>query len=195
MKPMKSLYFLSSKLWYFLSEIPLAVLLAITLRHHDSSQDLLKFYPLEILTVAAMIAVFLFFFRTVTLRMGEVRKFSAFDEREAHTIEEGQTVALLFDNKGYLQLTVEGEDEAPDFAWCQSERRQRVLFRTRTTFPRISASAILSLYGFTDDEGAFGEGEYRATSEYATLLCTDTEHGRRLAITVVTLPKKENTAA
>lgn len=190
MNPIKSLYFLSSRLWYFLTEIPLVLLLAVTLHHHDSSQDLLKFYPLEILTVAAMVAVFLFFFRTVTVRMDEVRRFSSFGERDGHTIEEGEELVLLFDNKGYLQLTVEGEDVPPDFAWCQSEKRRRVLFRARITFPRISASAILSLYGFRDCEGAFGEGEFRASSEYAFLLATDTEHGRRLTITVVTLPKK-----
>ena len=189
--------FLCTRLRYFLTEIPLILLLCVTIQNHSSSTELLQFYPLEIVTVCAIIATFLYFFRTATLTPLTVRKFGAFSERETHDLSVGETIVLLLDERGYLHITVEGEDDAPGLSWCKSDRRHRVLFRTRVILARQSAHAVLSLYGLSasDASAALGTQDYTTSNESIHLSAQTIEHGRRLTLTLLSLPKVEKGAS
>ncbi len=188
---MKTRFFLCTRLWYFLTEIPLIALLCVTIANHESSNELLKFYPLEIVTVAGIVATFLYFFRTATVTPLTIRKFGVFSEREQHTFCVGETPVLLLDERGYLHITVEGEDDAPALSWCKSDRRHSVLFRTRVIFARRSASALLSIFGLscTDIEIALGADAYRYENERVSLYAETTEHGRQIRLTILSLPE------
>ena len=190
---MSARYFLCTRLSYFLTLIPLILLLAVTIANHDSSTELLKFYPLEIATVAGIGVTFLYFFRTATLTPRTIKKFGVFSEREAHAFAVGETLMLLLDERGYLHLTVEGEDDAPALSWCKSDRRHRVLFRTRVTFASASAAATLSLFALERQaiDSALGKEDFTYENDRVSLTAQTTEHGRRIALTLLTLPDAE----
>ena len=190
---MPARFFLSTRLWYFLTEVPLILLFGITVANHAQSTDLLKFYPLEIITVAGMVVTFLYFFRTATLTHRSIRKFSVFSDREEHIFAIGEQLVLLLDERGYLHITVQGEDDAPALSWCKNDRRARTLFRTRVIFATLSASSLLSLFGMTakEIEGALGTAPFLCENEQVSLSADMSEHGRQITLTLLSVPKED----
>lgn len=190
---MKTRFFLCTRLWYFLTEIPLILLLCITIANHDSSTELLKLYPLEIVTACGMALTFLYFFRTATLTPLAIKKFGVFSEREEHSFSVGERLVLLLDERGYLHITVEGEDDAPTLSWCKSDRRHRTLFRTRVIFAHSSAASVLSLFllNHAEADAALSAGDYHYQNESVSIIGEDTEHGRKISLTLLNLPEEK----
>ena len=113
---MRSLILFSTKLWYFLAEIPLIFLFVLAIMKNGGSSHPLKLIPLIIITGAGIIFVFLYYARGIIISYSEVRHIGLFSERDKAMINEGKTLILTLRKRGNMRVVLFGNNgEAPLF--------------------------------------------------------------------------------
>ena len=64
---MKGIAFFSSRLWVYLTELPVILLLVVAVRNNDAADNVGKLYPLIILLGAVIVFIAIYFFRGVII--------------------------------------------------------------------------------------------------------------------------------
>ncbi len=153
---MKHLYFFCTKLWYYIAELPLIALLAIALIYNDTSKEILKLYPLIIFLCAAIIFVFLYFFRFIKINREEVRSTGVFSARESALIKKGRSLKLTLRKNFTFKAELYGLNEAPTLEWIDPEEYKDTpvnLFRARAVGSTASVKRVLKY--FSVDESSY----------------------------------------
>ena len=110
---MKSLFLFSTKVQYFLGEIPVIALLIASIVKNEDSNTALKLYPLIIGSAAAAIFIALYFFRAVTLSYSEIKHVGLFSRREKAMINAGKTLIITEKRHGKLNVVLFGNNGLP----------------------------------------------------------------------------------
>lgn len=148
---MKGLYLFCTRLRFYWVEIPLFLLLTITLLYNDESKALLKLYPLIIITIAAMIFVLVYFFRVIHLSYDEIRYIGLFSSRDRAIITKGKTVIITMLGQRRLRVVLFGNDGVlPDLDWLKnsdSKPKDIELFKGKVVGSTARIKTILSYFG------------------------------------------------
>ena len=163
---MKSIYLLSTKLWVYLTEIPVLILLWVAISSNHLSNDLFKYYPLIIFLCLAVIFIMVYFFRMISISTDEIRYHGLFSSRDSAFIKENRTLVIKLKPNRNIGLELYGDAGVePPFDWMKSEdaiHRDICLFRGRANGGAGTARRILRYFGVPEDklEGIAEEGFY-----------------------------------
>ena len=179
-----------SKIWVYLTEIPVIILFLITRSYNDSSTSWLKLYPLLIFLALVMLFIVIYFFRVITVSFDEIRYHGLFSSRDSAIINKGKT--LIITMKSAKRLTVElfGNDgQPPMLDWLKGEDYVPVdiyLFRGKAIGGRKTVSSVLKFFSVTEEDLAlaFSEDSFSGDYEYVTLQVNKKEDVREFRITM-----------
>ena len=155
---MKSIFLFCSNPLVYLTELPVILMLFITLQYHDKSTDLFKFYPLEIFLCLAIIFIAVYFFRVISISTDEIRYHGLFSSRDRAFIEKNKTLVLtLLPSHRIKTELYGGMGDEPVFDWMKKEEaieRDICYFRGKAMGGKRTAVKILRYFQLTDEEAS-----------------------------------------
>ena len=152
---MKSIFLFCTKLRFYLTELPVIILLAIALRCNESSTEPLKLYPLITVLSLAIVFIAVYFFRAITLTHEEIRYHGLFSSKDSALITKDKTLRITVLGKRRLRLELFGDaGESPAFEWMRQEdvvHREICLFRGKAIGGMGTVSRILRNFGMESE--------------------------------------------
>lgn len=183
---MKKMYFFSTKIWYFLTEIPVIALFILTL----TSSTPLKFLPLMLVCVAGAVLIFLYFFRMMIFSYDEVRCTGIFSSRDKALLNKGKTLILTRAPGGKLRVEVFGtESRTAALEWLRDEAPQGItLLRGRCLGANRALCRILRFYHVPPAEFAaiLGEEPYEKSFPEVAVRAEIRDDRRRVELLFLT---------
>ena len=161
---MKSIYLLSTKLWVYLTEIPVLILLWVAISANSFSEDIFKYYPLIVFLCFAVIFIMVYFFRMISITNDEIRYHGIFSSKDSAFIKENRSLVLRLKPGRNIGIELYGDAGVePPFDWMKAEdaiHRDVCLFRGRANGNEKTARRILKFFSLPEDklEGATEEG-------------------------------------
>jgi len=185
---MKSVFLFCTKLRVYWCELPLFLLLALCIIYNEHSTGLYGLYLLGILCVAAIIFVFIYFFRAIAISFDEIRYIGLFSSRDRAVITEGKTVIIRVLGKRKLRITLFGNDGVnPGFDWMkatQNAPRDICLFRGKTIGGQGAIKRVLKFFGADacDFESILTEKSFSKSYENVTVTASIVDDAREIKI-------------
>ena len=183
---MKKKYLFCTKLWFYLTEIPLALLLAVTIHYGPMTEGVFKLVPLMVTLIAVMLFIIVFFFRIVVISYEEVRYRGPFSSRDRAFINKDKTLIITMHPHGNLDVDLYGNDgQPPMFAGLKDEPPIDIyLFRGRTIGSRRTVSSILTYFGIpvADVAASLNDDSFSAEYELISISAEKKEDVRELRI-------------
>ena len=153
---MKSIYFFCTKPWIYLTELPVLFMLWVAMIFNGQSEEIFKFYPLIIALSAAVIFIFVYFFRVISISYDEIRYHGLFSSRDSATIEENKTLVISVKPKFRLGFELYGDiGKEPIFDWMKAENaehRDICVFRGKAIGGKSSALRTLKFFCVSTDD-------------------------------------------
>ena len=152
---MKSTFLFCAKLRNFLSEIPLLILLILSIKYNGMVDNLLGLWPLIILLSGFMIFIIVFFCRFISISNEEVRMLGVFSSKEIREITEGKTLKLIQKKGKRIYVELWGIDKKPEFDWIDKNEESEIetnLFREKAVGGIGSIKKVLRFFGISKDE-------------------------------------------
>ena len=153
---MKSIYLLSTKLWVYLTELPILILLWVTISTNHLSEDVFGYYPLIIFLSLAVIFIMVYFFRMISISTDEIRYHGLFSSRDSAFIKENRTLLIKLSPGRNVKLELHGDAGVePPFDWMRSEdaiHREICLFRGKVNGGASTAKRILKFFSLPEDK-------------------------------------------
>ena len=147
---MKSIYLLSTKLWVYLTEIPVLILLWVSISSNHLSQDMFKYYPLIIFLSFAVIFIVVYFFSVISINYDEIRYHGLFSSKDSAFITENKSLVIRIKPKRNLDIELYGDAGVePAFDWMKAEdikHRDICLFRGKANGSSGTAKRILKYF-------------------------------------------------
>ena len=142
---MKSTFLFSTRLRMFLTELPAIFFLVLAIIYNDTSEELLKLYPLIVLLSAIIIFIFLYLFRAVIIRYDEVRTIGLFSSREQLVLNKDKALVITLQPRNFIVVEVFGEGKNFEtYAWLKNEDSCEInLFRAKAYGTVSSLRAVL----------------------------------------------------
>ena len=168
---MKKKYLFCTKLWFYLTEIPLALLLAVTIYYGPMTEGVFKLVPLMVTIIAAMLFILVYFFRIVVISYEEVRYRGLFSSRDRAFINKDKTLIITMHPHSNLDIDLFGNDgQPPMFAGLKDEPPIDIyLFRGRTIGSRRTVRSILAYFDIPAEEAMQALCEDSFSREYELL--------------------------
>ena len=153
---MKNLYFLGTKLWVYLTEIPVVIILAVAIALNKYSEDIFKFYPLIIFLALAVGFIFVYFFRLISVSTEEIRFHGLFSSRDHAFITKGKTLYAILRRGRGMRLELYGDaGEVPAFDWMKAtdvNHRDICFFRGNTSGGKKSLQRLAKFFFLPEDK-------------------------------------------
>lgn len=190
---MKNIYLLATKLWVYLTEIPIVILLWITIMSNHLSKDIFKYYPLIIFLCFAVIFIMVYFFKVISISTEEIRYHGLFSSKDSAFIKENRSLIMTLKPRRNLGIELYGDAGVePPFDWMKSEdaiHRDICLFRGRANGGEGTAKRVLKFFSLPGDmlDGAMAEGFSFEDDAIRVETCKKNE------LTVITLKFKVTT--
>ena len=173
---MKKKYLFCTRLRVYLIELPVIVLFAITLHYNKYSEELAKFYPLLIFLAAAMIFIFVYFFRAISISFEEIRYHGLYSSRDHAEINEGKELILTLQEKRRIRIELFGNDgKPPELSWVKDDQSYTpvdiYLFRGKAIGGKRSIKSLLRYFGVSesDVESVLSEKNFSGDYAYVSL--------------------------
>ncbi len=183
---MKKKYLFCTKLWFYLTEIPLALLLAVSIYYGPMTEGVFKLVPLIVTLAFAMLFILVFFFRIVVISYEEVRYRGLFSSRDRAFINKDKTLIITMRPHGNLDVDLYGNDgQPPMFAGLKDEPPIDIyLFRGRTIGARRTVISILEYFDIPTDDArtALAKDSYFEEYELVSLSAEKREDIREIRI-------------
>lgn len=179
---MKKIILFCTRFIYYWILIPLAVFFVLCVKYHNAAQGALKLFPLEILLIAGMIFVIVYFARLVIFSEGKVRDFGYFTNRDSASLNADKTLILTLLSRHRVKIEVFGTDGKPaELDWAKDDEPLAItLYRARALCGKRKLSALLSLYHVEESvcrDLLASEGDFSYESDQYVLTRT-TENDR-----------------
>ena len=167
---MKSVYVFCTKWYVFLTEIPLAALLALTIYYNKYADNLVKFYPL--------------------ISYDEIRYIGIFSSRDKAVINKDKTVIINFLSYGRIKVRLFGSDgKAPLLDWAQNDENYTpvdiFLFRGKGVGGQRAVRRILKYFEVPKDEQTrFINEDFSAEYMYSSISSSIVDDNREIRIRI-----------
>ena len=152
---MKSIYLFCTKLWVYLTEIPVVALFWLAVSLNKYSDLPFKFYPLIIVSAFFIVFIMVYFFRVISINNDEIRYLGVFSSKDSALITENKTLVMALHPHYNLRLTLyEDASISPAFEWMKAEdvmHRDVCVFRGRAVGGEKSAKKILEYFTLPKD--------------------------------------------
>ena len=151
---MKSVFLFSTKMRFFISEIPLIALYVLAVIYNGHATNAMKLYPLQIgmLLLIAFIAVY--FFRGIKISYAEIAHVGRFSERYKAIINKDKTLILTLKRAGKMKVVLYGNNGMPPL-YSNEEESEPVdieLFTGYTLGKRGTLKRVLKFFGLSEED-------------------------------------------
>ena len=140
----------------YLTELPLIVLLVLTVRLNEHVTTPGKLYPLMITLILGILFIFVYLFRLVRISNEEVRSIGRFSSRDSAILNEGKTLILTVMPKSRLHVAVFGNDGTPPaLDWAQGDEYEIpdiFLYREKAVGGAHTAIKILKYFDIPESD-------------------------------------------
>ena len=174
---MKGIFLFCTKFTVYLVEIPLIIMMTLAIHLNQSSDAILKFYPLIITLAAGILFIAVYFFRGIYISKDEISDVGIFSAREREFIKKDCTLVISIRKNGRLNIDLYSHADKPAFDWMKNENDithdVRVYHRVAIGGKKTAAK-ILGFFGideasvkeFTEkDSVAFDDGKIAVSTE------------------------------
>lgn len=152
---MKKIYLFCTKWWLFLTELPPALLLTICIYYNNMVENPGKLYPLMVFCIAAMILIFLYFFRLISISTEEISSIGLFSSRDSAVIEKDTSLVITMLKGEKIRIELDGRSKAPGFSWIKGGEYEETdinLYRDRAVGGDVTVRRILSFFSVTRED-------------------------------------------
>ena len=118
---MKSIYLFCTRLLAFWMLIPLAVLLVLCFVFNGSSAGVLQLYPLIVITICAIIFVFIYFARFINISYAAVKYVGPFTSKDKAIVKKDRRLIIRIEPKRIIRIYLLGSDGPCDFSWLKNK--------------------------------------------------------------------------
>ncbi len=164
----KKKYLFCTKAWYYLTELPFIVLLALCIYYNPMTKTTFKLVPLIVALCLGMVFVFIFFFRIIVISHEQIRYRGLFSSRDKAEINKDKTLIItmrkganlkveLYGNTGVQSLYESMRDEPPMDIY---------LFRGRAIGGARTVRSLLSYFEVPSEDITEILGQQSFTGEY-----------------------------
>ena len=183
---MKKKYLFCTKIWFYLSEIPLLYLLYVAWTFNFASENPWQFIPLILILSAVIIFIGIYFFRMISVSYEMVRYHGLFSSHDSAIINKDKTLIITLKRKSYVGISLYGNDgKEPMFDGLRDEGPIDIfLFRGRVVGGKGTVKSILKYYGISreDIERAFSEEKYSSETDDISFTSEHTEDIREFRL-------------
>ncbi len=152
---MKGVFLFSTKLRYYLVQLPLMAMLAVTIYCNQFAEGFIKFYPL-IVTFSGIIAVMLvYFFRGIYVKYDKISSIGFSSCRDSVFIKKDCTLVITLFHGHRMNIDLWEYSEEPAFDWMKKEddvTRDIRIYHDDAFGGARSAAKILRLMGVPEEE-------------------------------------------
>lgn len=152
---MKKIYLFCTKWWLFLTELPPALLLTICIYYNNMVENPGKLYPLMVFCIAAMILIFLYFFRLISISTEEISSIGLFSSRDSAVIEKDTALVITMLKGGKMRIELDGRSKAPGFSWIKGGEYEETdinLYRDRAVGGAGTVRRVLTFFSVSADD-------------------------------------------
>lgn len=146
---MKKTHLFCTRLWFYLSEIPAIALLVISIIFNNDSGGILKLFPLIIFSAAAIIFIFLYFFRMIIISYEEIKCVGAFSSKDSAIINKDKTLIFTVNSNNKIIVKLHGDGGRPGYNWAKGENylpKDIDLFREKAVGGLRSVKRVLEYF-------------------------------------------------
>ena len=148
---MKKLYLLSTRLWIYLTEIPLIALLVVAITYNDEVEGIWQLYPLIITLIVGITVIFLYFIKIMVISKEEVVSTTVFSGTDRAELFEGSAIVIGKVSRFRISVEVFGHaEDKPIFDWQKDGGRimtELNLFRGKAVGGTATLKQILKYFG------------------------------------------------
>ena len=151
---MKSVFLFSTKMRFFISEIPLIALYIAAVIYNPHATNAVKLYPLQIglLVLIAFIAVY--FFRAITVSFSEIKHVGRFSPRYKAIINKDKTLIFRLKSHRKMDVILFGNNGEPPLYSDDEDGSKPIdidLFTGHTLGGRRTLARVLKYFGASDE--------------------------------------------
>ncbi len=165
---MKKRILFATEPWFYLTEVPLIWLMILLIRHHADAAGVLKYYPLEIVTVAGIAFIAVYFTRFLTVGYDEVRMHGLFSSRDRAVLVKGKTLIFTKLSRRRFSVEVFGNDgEVAALEWLKDEApRDITQLREKVLGNEGTVASLLAFFSVPKEDIDLFFAEEPAAREY-----------------------------
>lgn len=158
---MKSIFLFSTKIRFFISEIPLIALYITAVLNNSAAKGAMKLYPLQIGLLALIAFIMIYFFRAITVSYSEIKHIGRFSPRYKAVINKGKTLIFRLKPHGKMDVILFGNNGEPPLYSNDENDCEPIdidLFTGHTLGGRRTLNKVLSYFGASasDSESLIG---------------------------------------
>ncbi|MBQ8689394.1 MAG: hypothetical protein IJ515_03415 [Clostridia bacterium] len=159
---MKKKYLFCTNAWFYLSELPLAFLLVVACRFNSTVDTLMGLIPLIVVLSAAMIFIFLYFFRMVVISYEEIKMLGLFSSRDKAIINKDKTLILTIRPGADLKIELFGNNGTPSLlSGLKDDPPMDIyLFRGKVIGRKRAAKSILRFFKMSEEDIVAAVGDF-----------------------------------
>ena len=185
----KRIYLSSTKPVTYLCELPLLVLLILAIRFNGSAAAPIRLYPLIVATAGAMIFIFIFFYRVISLSVEEVRMFGRFSSRDRALINKGKILKLSFRGRDRLKVELFDDDSTlPELDFLRNDPSYKPcglnLFRETARCGWKRVVKILRFFGINESDADKIYNEDTFSAEYEGFILSSKKDEESICISI-----------
>lgn len=164
---MKKTYIFCTKWWLFLTEIPPIVILSLCIFYNNAVDTPQKLYPLIAFCCLAILFIFLYFFRLISISPEEIRTVGLFSSKDTAVVEKDKTLVFTLIPNNKIRVELYGKSVAPGLNWMKSEDDEYEinLYREKAIGGKAAVIRVLKSFGISNEEcnSLFSNKEYEKT--------------------------------
>ncbi len=178
---MKSVFLFSTKMRFFISEIPLIAIYVLAVIFNGHATNAMKLYPLQIGMLILIAFIALYFFRGIKISYAEIAHVGRFSERYKAIINKDKTLILTLKKGGKMKVVLYGNNGMPPL-YSNEESYEPVdieLFTGYTLGKEGTLKRVLRFFGLDEaDATELIENGSTKVTELAEFSATTLEDGR-----------------
>ena len=151
---MKKKHLFCTKIWFYLTEIPLALLLFVACYYNFTSDNPWQFIPLIVILLGVMVFIAIYFFRIITVSYQEIRYHGLFSSRDSAIINKDKTLILTMRSRGHIGISLYGNDGRPPmFDGLRDEASIDIfLFRGKAVGGKRAIRSVLRYFEIKEED-------------------------------------------
>ena len=152
---MKKINIFATKLGMFITILPIAFLLVVSIINNPSVETPGKLYPLIIGCIFGIAMITVYLWRSVRITLEEVRSIGPFSSKDRVILKKDRTLSLTLRPKNKLRIEVYGRDDAPGYDWLKADENEYAdvnLYRDTAIGGQNAVKRVLWLCGIEGDE-------------------------------------------
>ncbi len=184
---LKQLILFGTKLYVYLIELPLILVLVGAIQYNSESEALLGLYPLIIFSILAILFVAVYFFNAVIITNARIKQFGLFSSRDSALINKDKTLVLTYLPRRRMRVELFMLQKKSALEWVSDEDFKPIeanIFRERVIGSDSTAKRVLKFFGATKEQIQSLLSEESATAETEDIIFSTDVYGERKRILI-----------